>query len=42
MANGQLNGTELGVYIAGTLVAYSYQCDNQYQSQSSFYNKQRI
>ena len=23
MANGQLNGTELGVYIGGTLVAYS-------------------
>ena len=23
MANGQLNGTELGVYIEGTLVAYS-------------------
>jgi|TARA_Y100000033_G_scaffold5300_1_gene4408 predicted secreted protein len=23
MANGQLNGTDLGVYIAGTLVAYS-------------------
>jgi predicted secreted protein len=23
MANGQLNGTDLGVYVAGTLVAYS-------------------
>jgi len=23
MANGQLNGTDLGVYIGGTLVAYS-------------------
>ena len=23
MANGQLNGTELGVYVGGTLVAYS-------------------
>ena len=26
MANGQLNGTELGVYAAGTLIAYSTNC----------------
>ena len=26
MANGQLNGTDLKVYVAGTLVAYSTNC----------------
>jgi predicted secreted protein len=41
MANGQLNGTDLGVYIAGTLVAYSTNATiNINQSPRSTTNKE--
>lgn len=41
MANGQLNGTDLGVYISGTLVAYSTNATiNINQSPRSTTNKE--